>query len=133
MCQILNYPGISKLLLDDSVLFCLCYCCYLVFAEKYFGNYFIMGGERFETNQQDVYLFGENDDLNFLGSKPVPVSIKLHSTNLLFCCFIIVVIVFIFGCLFCSFTRLLKQVINRFSFGMDGENCLYSGCDPIYG
>jgi len=49
-----------------------------VFAGKYFANYFIMGGERFETNQQDVYLFGENDDLNFLGSKPVPVSIKLH-------------------------------------------------------
>ena len=32
-----------------------------------------MGGERFEKNQQDFYLFGENEDLNFLGSKPVVV------------------------------------------------------------
>jgi len=48
---------------------------------KYFANYFIMGGERFETNQQDVYLFGENDDLNFLGNKPIPVSVMLHVIN----------------------------------------------------
>jgi len=40
-----------------------------------------MGGERFETNQQDVYLFGENDDLNFLGNRPVPVSVMLRVSN----------------------------------------------------
>jgi len=51
----------------------------VICAGKYFGSYFIMGGERFETNQQDIYLFGENDDLNFLGSKPVSVSILSHS------------------------------------------------------
>ena len=45
-----------------------------LFPGCYFGSYFIMGGERFDTNQQDTYLFGENEDLNFLGSKPVPVS-----------------------------------------------------------
>lgn len=28
-----------------------------------------MGGERFEMSQFEVYLFGENLDLNFLGSK----------------------------------------------------------------
>ena len=32
-----------------------------------------MGGERFETTQPEAYLFGENQDLNFLGNKPVPV------------------------------------------------------------
>lgn len=32
-----------------------------------------MGGERFETPQPEQYLFGDNADLNFLGSKPVPV------------------------------------------------------------
>jgi hypothetical protein len=32
-----------------------------------------MGGERFETSQPEAYLFGENQDLNFLGNKPVPV------------------------------------------------------------
>jgi len=53
-------------------------CKCVVLAGKYFGSYFVMGGERFDTNQQDVYLFGENDDLNFLGSKPVPVRIVLH-------------------------------------------------------
>ena len=33
-----------------------------------------MGGERFECSKPDAYLFGENEDLNFLGSKPTPVS-----------------------------------------------------------
>ena len=72
-------------------------------AGKYFGNYFIMGGERFETNQQDVYLFGENDDLNFLGSKPVPVSIIFTYLVNLLCYFCIVrpiiVNVFVFCCI----------------------------------
>lgn len=33
-----------------------------------------MGGERFDTPQPESYLFGENSDLNFLGSRPAPVS-----------------------------------------------------------
>lgn len=33
-----------------------------------------MGGERFETAQPEMYLFGENMDVNFLGSRPAPVS-----------------------------------------------------------
>uniref|UniRef100_A0A8C4NF09 E3 ubiquitin-protein ligase n=1 Tax=Eptatretus burgeri TaxID=7764 RepID=A0A8C4NF09_EPTBU len=32
-----------------------------------------MGGERFEGSCPECYLFGENHDLNFLGSKPVPL------------------------------------------------------------
>lgn len=32
-----------------------------------------MGGERFDTPQPEAYLFGENADLNFLGSHPTPV------------------------------------------------------------
>lgn len=45
---------------------------------NYFGSHFIMGGERFDTPQPESYLFGENSDLNFLGSRPTPVSpIKL--------------------------------------------------------
>ncbi|KAL0128433.1 hypothetical protein PUN28_003602 [Cardiocondyla obscurior] len=39
---------------------------------SYFGSHFIMGGERFDTPQPEAYLFGENDDLNFLGSRPTP-------------------------------------------------------------
>jgi hypothetical protein len=35
-----------------------------------------MGGERFDTPQPEAYLFGENTDLNFLGSRPTPVSIN---------------------------------------------------------
>ncbi|XP_011506152.1 PREDICTED: RING finger protein 157 [Ceratosolen solmsi marchali] len=38
----------------------------------YFGSHFIMGGERFDTPQPEAYLFGENTDLNFLGSRPTP-------------------------------------------------------------
>lgn len=41
---------------------------------NYFGSHFIMGGERFDTPQPESYLFGENSDLNFLGSRPTPVS-----------------------------------------------------------
>uniref|UniRef100_A0A0K8TL32 RING-type E3 ubiquitin transferase n=1 Tax=Tabanus bromius TaxID=304241 RepID=A0A0K8TL32_TABBR len=37
---------------------------------NYFGSHFIMGGERFDTPQPEAYLFGENADLNFLGSRP---------------------------------------------------------------
>lgn len=33
-----------------------------------------MGGERFDTPQPEAYLFGENGDLNFLGSRPTAVS-----------------------------------------------------------
>ncbi|XP_064634105.1 probable E3 ubiquitin-protein ligase MGRN1 isoform X2 [Lineus longissimus] len=39
---------------------------------SYFGSHFIMGGERFDTILPEAYLFGENQDLNFLGSRPIP-------------------------------------------------------------
>ncbi|KAG8446077.1 hypothetical protein GDO86_013813 [Hymenochirus boettgeri] len=38
---------------------------------SYFGSHFIMGGEKFESSHPEGYLFGENSDLNFLGSRPV--------------------------------------------------------------
>jgi hypothetical protein len=41
-------------------------------TDNYFSTHFIMGGERFESAKPDAYLFGENEDLNFLGSKPTP-------------------------------------------------------------
>lgn len=44
-------------------------------AGNYFGSHFIMGGERFDTPQPEAYLFGENADLNFLGSRPTVVRI----------------------------------------------------------
>lgn len=34
-----------------------------------------MGGERFDTAVPEMYLFGENMDVNFLGSRPAPVSL----------------------------------------------------------
>lgn len=37
-----------------------------------------MGGERFDTPQPEAYLFGENGDLNFLGSRPTAVSAWKH-------------------------------------------------------
>lgn len=36
-----------------------------------------MGGERFDTPQPEAYLFGENADLNFLGSRPTVVRMRL--------------------------------------------------------
>lgn len=44
------------------------------FVGNYFGSHFIMGGEKFDTPQPESYLFGENADLNFLGSRPTAVS-----------------------------------------------------------
>jgi hypothetical protein len=38
----------------------------------YFSNHFIMGGEKFDSPQPESFLFGENSDLNFLGSRPAP-------------------------------------------------------------
>eukprot|EP00088_Acartia_fossae_P000676 TRINITY_DN10274_c0_g1_i4.p1 TRINITY_DN10274_c0_g1~~TRINITY_DN10274_c0_g1_i4.p1 ORF type:complete len:785 (+),score=224.43 TRINITY_DN10274_c0_g1_i4:124-2478(+) len=39
---------------------------------NYFSTHFIMGGEKFDSPQPESFLFGENSDLNYLGSKPVP-------------------------------------------------------------
>ncbi|XP_071814935.1 E3 ubiquitin-protein ligase MGRN1-like isoform X2 [Apostichopus japonicus] len=36
----------------------------------YFGSHFTMGGQRFDTPQPEAYLFGENSDLNYMGSRP---------------------------------------------------------------
>ncbi|XP_069608172.1 E3 ubiquitin ligase RNF157 isoform X1 [Ranitomeya imitator] len=38
---------------------------------SYFASHFIMGGEKFDSSHPEGYLFGENSDLNFLGSRPV--------------------------------------------------------------
>ncbi|CAG2113995.1 unnamed protein product [Medioppia subpectinata] len=46
--------------------------CYPPKTGQYFSTHFIMGGERFETCAPEAYLFGENMDLNFLGSHPTP-------------------------------------------------------------
>ncbi len=37
----------------------------------YFASHFIMGGEKFDCPQPESFLFGENSDLNYLGSRPV--------------------------------------------------------------
>jgi len=47
----------------------------------YFGSYFIMGGERFDTTQPEAYLFGENQDLNFLGNRPMPFPYPAPQAN----------------------------------------------------
>ncbi|CAH6776454.1 Rnf157 [Phodopus roborovskii] len=41
----------------------------------YFASHFIMGGEKFDSTHPEGYLFGENSDLNFLGSRPVAVGV----------------------------------------------------------
>lgn len=50
-----------------------------------------MGGERFDTPQPESYLFGENSDLNFLGSRPTPVwgFVSLNSLRLQFLLFLV--------------------------------------------
>lgn len=60
----------------SGMLICIEFCPLITvfFSGSYFGSHFIMGGERFDTPQPESYLFGENSDLNFLGSRPAPVS-----------------------------------------------------------
>ncbi|CAG0883737.1 unnamed protein product [Darwinula stevensoni] len=48
---------------------------------NYFGTHFIMGGERFDTPQPEAYLFGDNLDLNFLGSRPTPFPYPAPQAN----------------------------------------------------
>ncbi|KAM7296630.1 E3 ubiquitin ligase Rnf157 isoform X2 [Ixodes scapularis] len=48
---------------------------------NYFASHFIMGGERFDGNQPEAYLFGENTDLNFLGGKPTPFPYPAPQAN----------------------------------------------------
>lgn len=43
------------------------------FLGNFFSTSFIMGGERFDQAAPESYLFGENADLNWLGSKPIAV------------------------------------------------------------
>lgn len=37
-----------------------------------------MGGERFDQAIPESYLFGENADLNWLGAKPISVSVEIR-------------------------------------------------------
>jgi hypothetical protein len=39
---------------------------------SYFGTHFLMGGERFDVAKPDTFLFGDNSDLEMLGTKAVP-------------------------------------------------------------
>ncbi|XP_005112498.1 E3 ubiquitin-protein ligase MGRN1 isoform X2 [Aplysia californica] len=48
---------------------------------SYFGTHFIMGGERFESPQPGEYLFGDSEELNFLGNKPMPFPYPVPSGN----------------------------------------------------
>lgn len=43
-----------------------------------------MGGEKFDSTHPEGYLFGENTDLNFLGTRPVAVGPEdFHTLRLL--------------------------------------------------
>lgn len=75
-----KYPPKTGKLFDFS-LFCnfFLYICVIFFSSEgnFFANTFIMGGERFDQAVPESYLFGENADLNFLGSKPIAVRQKI--------------------------------------------------------
>lgn len=39
-------------------------------GKRYFADFFLMGGSKFDTPEPEAYLFGENTDLNLLNPKP---------------------------------------------------------------
>lgn len=43
-------------------------------TDTYFGSHFLLGGERFEIDQPESFLFGDNADLNWIGPKASQVS-----------------------------------------------------------
>ncbi|KAI1733313.1 zinc finger, c3HC4 type (RING finger) domain-containing protein [Ditylenchus destructor] len=45
---------------------------------SYFGEHFLMGGERYDVAKPDTYLFGDNYDLELLGNKPVKFPYNLN-------------------------------------------------------
>jgi hypothetical protein len=42
----------------------------------FFGGHFLMGGELYDTAKPEVFLFGDQQDLELLGTKPVKVNIN---------------------------------------------------------
>uniref|UniRef100_A0A914E580 RING-type E3 ubiquitin transferase n=1 Tax=Acrobeloides nanus TaxID=290746 RepID=A0A914E580_9BILA len=48
---------------------------------SYFGTHFLMGGERYDVAKPDTFLFGDNSDLELLGSKPVPFPYNLRGVS----------------------------------------------------
>ncbi|KAK5967973.1 hypothetical protein GCK32_006823 [Trichostrongylus colubriformis] len=42
-------------------------------AGSYFGSHFLMCGGRFDLAKPEAFLFGENSDLDLLGSRSVPL------------------------------------------------------------
>jgi hypothetical protein len=44
----------------------------------YFGNHFLMGGELYDTTKPDVFLFGDQQDLELLGNKPIKVCLTTN-------------------------------------------------------
>lgn len=69
------FVGFSGLKLVVSVVMINTYFIFDLFlcAGSYFASHFIMGGEKFDSTHPEGYLFGENTDLNFLGTRPVAV------------------------------------------------------------
>ena len=41
---------------------------------NYFGSHFFLGNCKFNSPSPEVFLFGENNDLNYLGTHPVTVT-----------------------------------------------------------
>ena len=49
---------------------------FLVSGLSYFSSHYHLGHRKFETGDPEVFLFGELNDINFLNSKPVAVSLR---------------------------------------------------------
>ena len=50
------------------------YVLILFVGTNYFGSHFFLGNCKFNSPSPEVFLFGENNDLNYLGSHPVTVT-----------------------------------------------------------
>ncbi|XP_065660208.1 E3 ubiquitin-protein ligase MGRN1 isoform X4 [Hydra vulgaris] len=48
---------------------------------SYFGTHFMMAGEKFENMNPERFLFGENSDLNYLPTKPMPFPYSIGKSN----------------------------------------------------
>ena len=53
------------------------YVLILSVGTNYFGSHFFLGNCKFNSPSPEVFLFGENNDLNYLGSHPVTVTMTI--------------------------------------------------------
>lgn len=80
---------ISELQEASSIILIVSYTSCLHAGTNYFGSHFYLGNCKFNSPSPEVFLFGENSDLNYLGTHPVTVTITTHHQDCVYGFFLV--------------------------------------------